>query len=132
MRELLPYPMRTKQGGCKQGAKQYHPHAGSSGGKVGELSAWDDDKSIATGTRHFNTSANIRLLSSPCCSQAYTLVSKSSKDVYFASQGFNKAFQRREPNIRAPLEPGDFGLCQIEFAQLLGATLCRREDRGHL
>jgi hypothetical protein len=52
--------MRTKQGGCKQGAKLYHPPAGSSGDKGGELSAWDDDKSIATGTQPFNTSANIR------------------------------------------------------------------------
>ena len=61
MRESLSYPMRTKQGGCKQGAKQYHPHASSSGGVVGgELPACGDDKSIATGTRHFNTSANTR------------------------------------------------------------------------
>src|SRR5689334_6548840 len=66
----------------------------------------------------------------PCCSQAYTLVSKASKDFHFAPQGFHIASQRREPHIGAPLEPRDFRLCHIGHIRHLGLRFPKQLTDG--
>ena len=61
MLELLSYPMRTNQGDANREQRSItRTRAALVGWWGGELPACGDDKSIATGTRHFNTSANTR------------------------------------------------------------------------